>query len=211
MRRVRWPAPSSGRAGSARSEWTRMSPSATSPSGSARNSTCQSRAGFSIGGACPARGPGTSAADADSASRALRRARGRSVPAEPAGCLRSARTRRDAGRRRSGRRERRVLQRLEVLPHVLEDGLDQIAGRTSRGFSRWFGRLGSHVVSRLLHGEEYANRPGFDHGKRRRLRPPPTFRANRRAALRKTTANPSRTATCGHSCQIGALRQNTFR
>ena len=133
MRRVRSPTPRSGLAGRMSSESIRRSPSAISPSGSARNSICQSPAAFRNCGS-----DGTAPPPLDQAAQRRPRVQllqllGQRLhrlllkngdnPFQPRVLVRVQVDGVPAGR------EGRVLQLLEVLPHVLDDRVDDIPGR----------------------------------------------------------------------------------
>ena len=131
IRRVRSPAPSSGLVGSASSETIRMSPSATSPSGSGRNSTCHSPAALWTGTSGWPR-----------IRSVYFRTNERSVQRVELFCQRSNRLllqnrnesfeavvfdRMEVDQVPAGR-DGRVPERLEISPHVFEHRDDQIAG-----------------------------------------------------------------------------------
>ncbi len=134
MRRVRSPTPRSGLAGSTSSESMSRSPSFMSPSGSARNSTCQSDAALRISGSERRRRRSTVRRSDDrrfSASKLLAQRPHRLLLQDGDDALQPGVL---VGVEVDGvaaRREGRVLQRLEVLPHVLDDRVDNVAGRPS--------------------------------------------------------------------------------
>ena len=135
--RVRAPAPSSGLSGRSSSESTRMSPSARSPSGSGTNSMSHSRPAFCTSG--PAIAEHARGIPVDDRSPVQR----------PERLIEGADRFRSEDRNNSFQprvfagmevdnvtawREHRVLERLDVLAHVDQDGLDQVACRSSARF-----------------------------------------------------------------------------